>query len=374
MAHLPDAPLPHALEAFAAPDLALPDEAGAAITCEMHEQAVPPFVETALDRLYGSLYASWRHLKWCAAVQTLPHAWVAYRRGEIAAALLFRVQAERVLVLNEMMSIDGSLIDAFCRSVFSRYPQVRLITLNAVDVDRWSSRWPSQSFVFSENYVIDLPASVEAYRTQLGKSTRKTLNGYGNRIARELPGLRWEGIDATSLSFSAQRSLVRTLQRFKRDGMQARGKQAAIDRHDTARLLLMARDCGLYGMATMDGRVVAGSLACRIGDSYVMLLSAADPRLAPWRLGFLACYWAICDCIARQGRCCHLLWGRYDYKQQLLGQLRLIRRLHLYRSRGVMLLHPRPIVSLGWQMSCHYGRQYFVKYSRRAIKFLNKFL
>ena len=378
MVHLPDAPLSHALEAFVPVADVRPDEAASALACEIHEHAVPPFVTEALDRLYGSMFASWRHVQLCEADRPMPHSWVAWRHGEVAAALLFRIEPARVLVLTEMMAIDASLVDAFCRSVYGRYPQAGVIVLNAVDVRDWerqpATRWPSQSYAFSEDYVIDLPDSIDAYHASLGKSTRKTIRGYGNRVARELPGLYWECREARAMSRQEQRALIRTLQRYKRDSMQERGKQVAIDRRDTARLLVLARECGLFGMARVEGRVVAGSLACRFGDHYVMLLSAADPALARLRLGFLACYWAICDCISHHGRACHLLWGRYDYKAQLLGQLRVLRRVQLYRSRLSMLGQPATVMRMAWQALLHRGRQSALKCSREVIKMRNKFL
>ncbi len=371
--HLPDAPLPHAVEAFVPAGDARPDALSPSLTCEIHEHAVSPFVRAVLDHLYGSMYASWRHLQLCEADCPLPHAWIGWRHGEVAGALLFRIEASRVLVLTEMMRIDIGLVDAFCRSVYDRYPQADVIVLNAVDVVDWerrrAMRWPAQSYAFSEDYVITLPASVDAYRAALGKSTRKTIRGYGNRVARELPGLRWECREAASLSLLEQRSLVRTLQRYKRAGMQERGKRAAIDRRDTARLLMLARDCGMYGIANLNGHVVAGSLACRFGDHYVMLLSAADPSLARFRLGFLACYWSVCDCISHQASACHLLWGRYDYKEQLLGQVRVLRRLQLYRSRLVMFFRPKALASMMWQAGLHRGRLLARRYARHAKKF-----
>ena len=381
MAHPPDAPLPHPLEAFVTLDDARADARRPALACEIHEHAVPPFVIAALDRLYGSMFASWRHLQLCEADRPMPHTWVAWLHGEVAAALLFRIEPARVLVLTEMMAIDAVLVDAFCRSVFGRYPQARVIVLNAVDLVGWdqplvrdSLRRPFQTYAFSEDYVIDLPANVDAYRALLGKSTRKTIKGYGNRIERELPGLRWECCDAASLSLQQQRTLVRTLQRYKRDSMLERGKRAALDRRDTARLLMLARDCGMFGIATVNGRVVAGSLACRFGDHYVMLLSAADPSLARFRLGFLACYWSICDCIAHQASACHLLWGRYDYKVQLLGQLRVLRRVQIYRSRLTMLCEPKSVLRMWGQAGLHRARQCLLKYSREVTKIINKFL
>ena len=377
MAHLPDAPLSHALEVV----LPVADARTGrvpALTCEIHEHAVPSFVAAALDRLYGSMYASWRHLQLCEADRPLPHAWVAWHQGEVAAALLFRIEPSRVLVLTEMMTIDASMVDAFCRTVYGRYPQASMIVLNAVHVSgcqgNWQRSWPALSYVYSEDFVIDLPANVDAYRALLGKSTRKTIKGYGNRIERELPDLRWECCDARNMSLLEQRSLVRTLQRFKRDSMQKRGKQAAIDRRDTARLLLLARDGGMFGIARVHGRIVAGSLACRFGDHYVMLLSAADPALAHLRLGFLACYWSVCDCISRQASACHLLWGRYDYKVQLLGRLMELHKIQIHRSRLSMCSHSVSAAMMIWQAIRHQGRRCLLKYSREVIKIINKFL
>jgi hypothetical protein len=378
MAHLPDTPLPHALEALVPVVDVQAGERLPALACEIHEHAVPPFVATALDKLYGSMYASWRHLQLCEADRPLPYAWVAWHQGEVAAALLFRIEPSRVLVLTEMMTIDGSMLDAFCRTVYDRYPQVSVIVLNAVHVSSRNGHrqcsWPSLSYAFSEDYVIDLPANVDAYRALLGRSTRKTIKGYGNRIERELPGLQWECHAAGSMSLLEQRLLVRTLQRYKRDSMQARGKQAAIDNRDTARLLMLARECGMFGIARVDGRVVAGSLACRFGDQYVMLLSAADPALAHLRLGFLACYWSVCDCISRQARACHLLWGRYDYKVQLLGRLLELRRVQIHRSRLSMCNHLGWVTTIIWQGLWHEGRQCVIKYCRAVIKIFHKFL
>ena len=180
--------------------------------------------------------------------------------------------------------------------------------------------------------------------------------------------------------------------------MQERGKHAAIDRRDTARLLVMAKERGLFGVATVGGRVVAGSLACRFGDHYVMLLSAADPALAHYRLGFLACYWAICDCITQRAHACHLLWGRYTYKRQLLGRLQPMHRILVYRSRSAMLRMPLSVLQMLLQAALHQVRdqihhrlrdpvrcqalchvvgllrQWASKYSFEVTKSINKFL
>ncbi len=383
MSRLPDAPPSSVLRAFSPvadvnlTDIAFTDESldgVIGIVGEIHELSLPDFVIAALDRLYGSMHSSARYFQLCEPGQPLPHAWVGWRRGRIVGALLFRIQRSRVRVLTEMLNIDSSVVDAFCRSIFGRYPQAGLIHLHAVQVTGPMLRWPSLRSECSEDHVIELPATVDAYRAALGKSTRKTLSGYGNRIERELPGLQWHCLAGDAISFASLRLLVRRLQRFKRESMQERGKRAAIDRRDTVRLLLLARERGLVGMAMLDGRLVAGSVACRFGDHYVMLLSAADPSFAPLRLGFLACYWAICDCIRHQASTCHLLWGRYEYKRQLLGQLRPLSSMALFRSMQALLCNPGMVITMLWQGYLHRNRQRMLDCSHAVTKRINKFL
>lgn len=357
MTLLPTPPLAHSLAGVSVPAKDVPADAGNAIVGEIHESAVPAHAAAALDSLYGSMYASLRHLALCENDRPVPHTWIGYRHGEIVAVLLFRLRGAQAIVLTEMMDLAPDVAAAVGEAVFARFAAVRQIMFNAVSLPRPLAGLPVQSFAFSENYIIDLPASLDDYLSALGKSTRKTLRGYGNRLQRELPGLRWELRSGTEMRRDEQRRLVRQLQRFKEASMAARGRRAIHHRRDTARLLMLAGDCGMYGIASVDGRIVGGSLACRFGDNYVMLLSAADPAFESNRLGTLCCFWSIADCIRAGARQCHLLWGRYQYKEQLLGVPHALHRVLLYRSRAKMLLSPWSMLRMVVLAAHHAGRQ-----------------
>lgn len=322
------------------------EQASSSIVSEFHEQSVPEFAAQALDRLYGSLYASFSHLSLSDTAQPAPHTWVGYRHGEVVGVLLFRLRVDQVFLLTEMFCLEQAVADAFSRAVFARFREIKTIHFNAISLSGPLTGWPLQHYAFSENYVIRLPQTVDQYRASIGKSTRKTLRGYGNRLHRDFPDFSWDVRAVGEMRAHELRSVIRQLHRFKRDSLAARGKLAEISRRETARLLILARHAGLIGIARIGDRVCGGSLACRIGGNYVMLLSAADPALASYRLGILCCFWSICDCIRAGGRECHLLWGRYQYKTQLLGEPRSLLRLTIYRSRLRMALSPLLVVGI----------------------------
>ena len=324
------------------------------VVSEFHEHDVPAFAAAALERLYGSLYASYIHAYLSDSAWPIPHTWVGYQCGEVVGVLLFRVRFDQAWVSTEMFHLEQAIADAFCRALFDRYRQVHQIHFNAVSCPRPLTGWSLQSYPFSENYVISLPKEIDEYLHALGKSTRKTLRGYGNRLQRDLPDLIWEVRTTDELRSDQLRVLIRQLQQFKRDSMAARGKRAELSRRDMARILMLCRRSGLVGIARLGDRICGGSLACRIGDNYVMLLSASDPTLASYRLGILCCFWSVCDCIRAGGRECHLLWGRYQYKTQLLGKPNCLRRLVIYRSIWHRWRSPLTVIGM-WFAAYRYG-------------------
>ena len=346
MAHLPDAPLPPMLGALPLEGELIRQKLAGSLITSFHESDVPAFAAAALDSLYGSLYASARHLQLCDDFHPVPHTWICYQQGEIGAVLLFRIESTRALVLTEMIMLFQAQADAFVRSVFARYPQLKTISFNAICPQFETLALPSQRYTFSENYILDLPVDAERYLASLGKSSRKTIKSYGNRLRKDHPDFAWQAISCAELSALEQQTLVLRLQQFKRDSMTARNKQAVINDEESRRLLQLAGECGLFGIAMINGEICGGSVSCRIGENYVMLLSAADPLLEHYRLGLLVCYWAVCDCIARGAKQCHLLWGRYQYKSQLQAVPHDLIRLTVYRSRWQMLLMPAKVMLL----------------------------
>ena len=319
---------------------------GTDIVSEIYKQSIPAFASMALDRLHGSLYASSRYLQLSDPDQTTPNTWVGYRSGEVVGVLLFRIDRQRVIVLCEVVALDSLQIDAFAASVFSNFSGIRHIAFNAVSLSLPPSSLPMQFYAFSENYVLTLPASDDAYMVMLGKSTRQSLRGYRNRLLRDCPDFSWTAYTCDELSVEQQRQLVLMLQRFKSESMAARGKSAVIDTTETQNLLKMAAECGLFGVAKVNGRICAGAFSCRVGDSYVMLLSASDPAMSVYRLGLLTCLWSVSDCIQRGGRQCHMLWGRYQYKHQLLAEPKILYRLIVYPSMTQMLMQPMTVLRI----------------------------
>ena len=289
---------------------------------------VPDWTDSALQQLYGNLYASLTqfHLS-RSMVQASTYA--AYQGNVLKTLLVFNVQHGVVTVFNEVICLSVAEIEAFAEHVFAIVAEARVVQLRAVHVGPAAWRYPSQHYDYLEDTWIALPASADAYTASLSKNTRRNVRRYGQQLTEDFPGYAF----ALAEEGQADPDQIDAIIALNRARMANKSKLSAIDARETARLKQLAGSCGLVGVITIDGKVCAGAISYHVGTNHFLVVLAHDPAYDRYSLGFLCCYLTICACIERGGKEFHFLWGRYDYKRQFLGQQRSLDHILLYRSR-----------------------------------------
>ncbi|MES2536116.1 MAG: GNAT family N-acetyltransferase [Pseudomonadota bacterium] len=300
-----------------------------------YRNEIPEFVEREMERLYESIYSTVAFYKIYGAGHEGMSTYVVWRNEKIITVFLFRMENGKVTVFNHMVNIRHAEIERFSAYIFSTLEQVAVIIFKAVGIVRRRLPFPCQQYQCTEDIVLKLPDSESAYLASLGRSTRKTVRGYINKTMRNHPSFRYDVYERGDVDEKHIRDIIG----FNRARMASKYKESAIDEAEAERIIKLVRQYGLVGVATIDGTVCAGSISCCIGSHYFMLVSAHDATYDALRMGLLCCYLSICDCIARGGRECHFLCGRYDNKYMLQGVQRSLDCMVIYRSRARMLLH-----------------------------------
>jgi hypothetical protein len=303
-----------------------------AIMC--FEDEIPAFVEPAMNRLYGSLFSSMARFRVYGGAE---HAstYVARRDQDIVALFLFRREGRHVRVLNEGMRIDDAAATCFADYIFDRFPAVDMISFNAVEGKLTRLPFPYQQYDCTEDSVVTLPDTPEAYLNNFGKSARRNIKYYLNRLKREFPSFDYRVHDGREVD----EQFIRGIVRFNRLRFASTNRVSAITPEEEDRIVRMVRDCGMIGAATIDGKLVAGSITYRFGDHYYSWLKAHDPAYDDYRFGMIVSYLMICECIRRSGKTFHFLWGRQPQKALLQGEHRDQSRLTIYRSVFAVLWH-----------------------------------
>lgn len=306
------------------------------VTVTCHEKCIPEFVEHDIAELYGSLYSSIPMLRAYDSLREPVNTCVMHHNGRLVAIFLVRVRAGILNVINEGMPLSDEQVHLFSDYAFARHPDVGVIRFHSVHLENSIAiARPHQRYRCSENIVISLPASVPAYHASLGKNTRRNLKRYGERLVRDFPSYQYEVLDGSEVDEQDVRAIIS----LNIARMASKSKVSAYDHAETERLVGLVRRCGLVGIARISGRVCAGALSFRSGDNFTLSVLAHDMAYNDYSLGILCAYHIICDCIDRGASEFHFLWGRYDYKFQLLGKERPLENLSIYRSGFKLISH-----------------------------------
>jgi hypothetical protein len=309
-------------------------------TTSIFENEIPVYVEKELERIYGNLYSSYRKIKENGDLHNVS-TYVVHHGGDLETVFLFSRKFGTVTVLNEVIELSEDKIAHFTSTIFSRYPSVNAISFVAIKTELRQLKYPYQKVNYLEDIVVDLPASMDEYHGQLKKNTRRNIKRYSNRLTTNLPAFSYGMYAKEEISEQDVRDIIK----LNHIRMSGKNNVSAIRESDTEKMIKMVRECGLICVARNDGKVCAGAISFRVGNNYFLKVLAHDPAYNDYSLGILCCYHIICECINRGGREFHFLWGRYDYKYNLLGVQRDLDYLRIFRSRAHYFLNAHVVAS-----------------------------
>ena len=300
---------------------------------------LPEFVWTELENLYSSVYASrmiiHAHAESGAKFTNL-HVWIERKQGAITALLLFQRKGPEVWVLNEVIALSPQTVIRFANAVFVNDSHAHLVRLHAIAL-----KWPSTNTalwqsIFSEDYVLDLPADYDQWMAGLSRQTREKLRYHLRRSFRRQPGLEFTVQRVGDISDTD----VRKVLRLNRERMNRKGRAYGMSETDEARLSAQIQSVGMLCALKIEGEICAGLLCSAVGSDIYMHVIAHDPRYDDLRLGLLCCCLTIRHAISQKYIRFHFLWGHYDYKRKLGGKPVPLSRLLIRRNVWQSVRHP----------------------------------
>jgi hypothetical protein len=143
------------------------------ITVSCYENEIPAFVEHELERLYENLYSSLEKFRIYGDIDNVS-TYAVHKGCELITLFLFRLEKNKVKVLNELIQISEEDVCRFENYIFSRFKSVEVILFSTIRTDIQKLPYPYQRFNCSEDIVITLPETIKEYFARLGKSTRRS--------------------------------------------------------------------------------------------------------------------------------------------------------------------------------------------------------
>lgn len=331
---------------------------GIAVTC--HDNEVPLFVEGELERLYGNIFSSLAHFRCFGGLPPDTSTYVARKANEIVTILLYRFNKGQVQVLNEGMQLGAEEISRFADTIFSKYGSAKVISFHAVPVGALRLPYPHQRYTCTEDIVMNLPESAEAYLAMLGKNTRRNTRRYMDKLMRAYPSFRYDFYERETID----EQQVRTIIDLSRARIAGKNMAFAIGDEEVDQIVRLAKERGLVGVATIDGRVCGGVVGYLVGESLFLRVISHDPAYNDYSTGFLCCFLTICESISRGCKHLNFMQDGYDYKFAFGAAARNLAHVAIYRSRMQMLLNGRMALMLAVQARARQLRLALVEAAR----------
>jgi hypothetical protein len=292
------------------------------ITC--HVGQIPAGVEEALVTAYASLHSSLAFFKVFRSIENAS-CYLAHSAGAPSTVLLFTFNGRRIDVINEMIEIPQAEMARFVAYVFAHFPQIDVISFKAIKTAVSELGFPVQQYPAKGSYVVTLPATPDAYKARIGKSTRASINQGMNGIRRHFPSFESRFFVNDDIDEDHIRAIVALSEQKINAG-------DAVFFYDVARLARLARLCGFVHVILIDSRICAGSVNYQVGASFFGDVMGYDPQYEKFGLGKLCVFLTICESIVRGGTRFYLGGGVFAFKERLLGVPFYMDEVHLYRS------------------------------------------
>lgn len=296
------------------------------ISC--YDNEVPAFAESEIGRLYGHLYCVPSYLDIGRELDGAS-TYVAWKNGHITAVLLYRKHGNEVMVISDYITLDEHEIQRFAEYMFKKFPRLDVVSFRKLRAGTRSPRYPSHAVTCTEDMIIDAPSSVKEYESAVGKNMRRNIKRYTSALAGKFPSYRYQ----IYLEDEIDEQHIRDIIALGSRRMKSKNVEPRFTDRETQWTIAFAKKCGIVGVATIDGRVCAGTIGFRMGENYFVFINAHSLEYNEYSLGILSCYRLICECIARGTKRIHLLQGRFAYKHRLLCIRHDLVHLDIYRSR-----------------------------------------
>lgn len=312
------------------------------VTETIYPNEIPPFVDATLERLYACVYCTLRRIEAydsLAGVST----YVRKEGATITAVILFRIDAHVVSVINQQINLPAAKMLAFCDKLFRTFADVRVIRFYGIDATLDRFAFPFQQLQSIEENIIQLPASKEKYLASLRPQFVKQILTRAAKIAQDHPSFQLQTADRGDI----QEQQVTDILALAKQRMAAKGREIYSEKVDRTALMKTLKKYGHVVMATIDGRICAGSIFFSVGKRHFHTYIAHNPEYDEYMLGNQMWLAAILYSIELRGEECWLMGGARLHKSRFKAKPFAFNSITVYRSRFHALLHG-PLLADQW--------------------------
>ena len=251
---------------------------------------------------------------------------LVFNNAVLIELLIFGNCGNASTCFNSLVSIDQNIIAECTKKLFEQYPVVHKIEIVASYNEYAYKKAVLHST--SDNHILDLPATMDDYFSELGQRTRKNIRNLKSKFLRDYPQVNF----VTKFGIEIEESLIDKIIQLNSERMKQKGNIPGIDNVEKNNIYQFSQYYGCVAYVEIDGVIVAGSINTILNKGIFGHVTAYDINFSKYNVGEICALYLIQASIERGLTTFQFLWGESEYKKKLLAKPHLLFSYFIYRA------------------------------------------
>ena len=248
---------------------------------------------------------------------------------QLKELIVYGIEDNMAICFNSLVKIDESIMSLSIDKIFERHPLVKKIKVDA----SYSTYSFKKSILYfkSDDYILDLPISMDEYYKRLSTNTRQHVKNRKTRLLRDYPTAKI----VVKYKMDIERDLLLRIMDLSRGRHLSKGRLNSIDNIYFEKLFDYLKHYGCVAYIELDGVVIAGNITSVSNKAIFGHVMAHDNSFSRYSLGEICAVYVIQTAIENNLTSFHFLWGRSDLKTRLLSEKCLLYSYVIFRTKNI---------------------------------------
>lgn len=327
-------------------------------------KGLPLEYESFLVDKYNSFITTCRYIEvYCTSYDI--NYMLVYNNSTLIEVLIFGNRGNTSTCFNSLVDIEQNIVSEFIKKIFENYSSIQKIKIDA----SYHNYFLNKSFLFSksDDYILNLPLTLDDYYLELGYHTRKNLRNRNVRLLRDYPTVNF----VTKFGVEIEENIIDKIIQLNWDRMKQKGIIPRINNAYKNNIYKYSQHYGSVTYLEIDKLIVAGCISTKLNKGIFLHVIAYDNNFSKYNVGELCVFHLIQTSIEKGISIVHFLWGESELKKRFLAKPFILFSYYIFRAYSIDYVFSKVNITFSTLLN-NFQHSKFSKPIRTSIKLYRK--
>jgi len=241
-------------------------------------KGLPIAYESFLMQRYDSFITTCRYIEIYYPTYDINY-FLVYNESNLMDVFVFGNNGNTSQLFNSLVEIKNDIMPELIKNIFERFPFIRKVIIDA----SYTSYFLNNSFMLSksDDYILNLPSTMDDYCLELGYHTRKNIKNRKVRLQKEYSTINF----VTKYGNEIKKTVIDKIIQLNCDRLKHKGIKPGKYNTDNDNIYKYSTSYGCVSYLEIDGLIVAGCISTIVNKGIFIHVIAFDNNYAKNNVG-----------------------------------------------------------------------------------------